>query len=72
MAETVKVRVAVAVDAAGEWSAWGAKWADDYDMVDEAALHVRPGRKIYWLTADLPLPTEPEVAASVEHNGDTL
>ena len=77
MAETVRVRVAVAVGSTGIWSAGASDQFGGERAATEAlySVYMRRGRdddagiQIYWLTADLPLPTEPEVAARVEGEG---
>ena len=73
MAErTVKVRVAVRLHPNGHWYAysWHDMGKDDFESVlyDMGADETGDG-DLFWLTADLPLPTEPEVAASVEGEG---
>ena len=73
MAEnTVHVRVAVRLHPSGGWYAYS--WHDmDRDGFEEVLADMacdEPGDgTLFWLTADLPLPTEPEVAASVEGEG---
>jgi hypothetical protein len=81
--ETVKVRVAVAVDAEGDWNACG--WSKgagkppgapadpapgpDSELAEAACEHVREGERVFYLTAELPIPKRPgpaEVAAGVE------
>ena len=56
MSETVRVRVAVAVDSNGEWNACGAVGMDDQDAMCLAADPLEFGEARYWLEAKLPLP----------------
>ena len=63
--KTVKVRIAVAVDPDGKWSAYGCPGADETDM-DIAVDAVAPGEARYWVTAELPIPAEIDVAGAVE------
>ena len=54
---TVRVRVAVAVEASGNWTAWGAADTDD----DEAIGNVyEPGDVVYFLEAEVPVPEPAE------------
>ena len=62
----VNVRVAVAVDPAGNWSAYGNIGEDDQDMMNIAVDSVDCcGERRYFLTAALEIPPE-DVAAEVE------
>lgn len=63
---TVRVRVAVAVDKNGCWSANGASAFGDDDAMGFSVEHLETGEARYFLTAELPIPEVPEVAASVE------
>ena len=63
--KTVEVRVAVGVDAVGNWSASGWVGADDEDVRGIATESVSDGFQVYWLTATLPVPAEIEVVARV-------
>jgi hypothetical protein len=69
----VKVRVAVAIDADGNWSASG--WGNENGIQDEAAARdiaigstEKDPYKVYWLTAELDIPTieDSTVFANVE------
>jgi hypothetical protein len=62
--ETVTVRVAVAVDTNGCWQAAGANFWPDGQAFIEARADNNDAR--YILTATLPIPTVPEIAAQVE------
>lgn len=58
-AKTVRVRIAVAVDADGAWNASG--WSSknktyDADAMGCAIENVGEGEARYWLEADVPLP----------------
>ncbi len=66
--KTVKVRVAVAVDPEGNWTAWGVD-SDSLirDYMQSGMLEdLKAGERYYILTATLDLPTPTEVEASVE------
>lgn len=68
--KTVKVRIAVAVDLQGHWNAAGwctAKPPKETDVLNLAIDGVGQGEKVYWLTAELTLPAQEEVAATVEN-----
>lgn len=65
--KTVKVRILVAVDSKGEWSAYG------YTNNDEATNHEclwlegMDGREAYyWVTAEVPIPETKEIEGKVE------
>ena len=64
--KTVEVRVAVAVDRNGHWSANGWQGASADQARDAASEIVAEGECIYWLTATLPVPAEVTVVARVE------
>lgn len=74
--ETVKVRVAVAVDYDGRWFAVGSTeesagdGGDALGVVYQQDLTAEP--RIYWLTAELPVPVRPEPAEvmAVVEGGD--
>jgi hypothetical protein len=61
---TAKVRIAVALDAKGEWSAsgWGGRKAPNYQDMKNIALEGTEADpvKVYWLEAELPIPTDEE------------
>lgn len=59
----IKVKIAVAVDPKGEWSACGWKGADDADMISGCRDNLDYGDIVYWLEADLEIPN-PQLAAS--------
>lgn len=66
---SVRVRVAVCVSADGGWAAQGHCIFNNRPSVGHEEIieaGVDEGDALYWLTADLPLPTIPEVAASME------
>ena len=60
----MKVRVAVAVDRCGEWNAAGYSGASD--AVAKAGTGYDGSDALYWLTAELPIPEDVTVQASVE------
>lgn len=70
---TVRVRVAVAVDERGAWWSSGNNYMSEPRRYRSAlsSMQSRRGKhvRVHWIEADLPLPTEPEVAASVEGQG---
>jgi hypothetical protein len=64
----VKVRIAVAVDQTGGWNSCG--WRskdrrDDVEMMGLACEPLEPGELQYWLTAELDVPAQTEIAADV-------
>ena len=72
MTRTVKVRVAVAVDSEGWWSArgWLVPGHLSRDGAEESMRYVveasvGPDSVVHWLTADLPIPEPAEVEATV-------
>lgn len=64
--KTVRVRVAVAMTADGQWSAIGYRDDPGGSMSDALDVVDGDGRPAAWITADIPLPEVPEIAASVE------
>ena len=58
--ETVKVRIAVAVSATGEWSASGWSEQSDEESSIEAWNSVPKGARRYFVEADIPLPKPSE------------
>jgi len=63
---TVKVRIAVAVDAKGDWNAVGYSGArSDADKMDLCVETLDSGEARYWLEAELGVPEIPTVAAEV-------
>jgi hypothetical protein len=62
----VHVRIAVAVDKAGNWNSCGSKGMPDEDASSIASEVVEEGEKQYWLTADLDIPEETEIKATVD------
>jgi len=65
VSKTVKVRIAVAVDPSGEWSATGWHEASDELMMECARDSVADGEALYWLEAELAIPEPETVQASV-------
>lgn len=70
--KTVKVRIAVAVDAAGDWSAcgWqvhtpGAREKQEADMLSMAAEPLASGEARYWIEAEVPVPEVQTVPGTV-------
>ncbi|HXS04869.1 MAG TPA: hypothetical protein VN731_10360 [Rhodanobacter sp.] len=56
---TVKVRIAVAVDAKGRWNSCGWDGAkSDADKMDLCVETLAGGEARYWLDAELALPSE--------------
>jgi hypothetical protein len=66
MTKTVKVRIAVAIDPTGTWSSSGYSGFEGDKAMDYAAECLGPGENRFWLTAELPVPEIPEIAAVVE------
>lgn len=61
----VKVRIALAINADGDWDAQGnADWEGDYSRNEVATNIDYP--TIYWVTAEIPIPGDQEVAGAVE------
>lgn len=61
---TIKVRIAVAVDASGEWNACGGTWAkDDKVAMDIAVDPLADGEARYWVETEIALPTSAEPIA---------
>ncbi len=67
--QTVKVRVAVRVHPSGGWYAYSYS-GHDIESVEDVLADMSPDEPgdgtLFWLTADLPLPNEFEVAARAE------
>jgi len=67
--ETVKVRVAVAVDRKGNWRASG--WSDENgrtataDPMEIALGGVAEGQASYWIEAELPVPEAKTIKAKL-------
>lgn len=64
--QTVKVKIAVAVDSTGNWNACG--WRNAPSDAEKMALCVEPlndGEARYWLEAELSLPEHQIVAPIV-------
>ena len=66
MDNAVKVRIAVAVDERGDWVAVGRSDQLADESREDAIYDAHGAVQVYWLTAELPLPVEPELAARVE------
>ncbi len=64
--KTVKVRLPVAVDSEGVWCGYGAKTQTDKDTSSFVISQVGPVYQLQWITAELPIPSIPEVAGEVE------
>lgn len=63
---TVKVRIAVAVDAKGNWNACGFSGArSDAEKMDLCIETLDNGEARYWLEAELVIPEIPTVQADV-------
>ena len=64
--ETVRVRIAVAVNDVGEWTARGWLDADDEDAAFAARVsHAEPSSQIVWVEADIPLPRPQTIPGEV-------
>lgn len=65
----VKVRIAVAVDPTGDWNAYGYKHIrSDADMMAIACEVLSTGEARYFLEAELDIPEQKTIVATV-HNG---
>ena len=67
--KTVRVRAGVAVDAAGDWAVAGWSYNDPGDELfeqDAKEMLDDDAKLCAWITADVPAPEVPEIAASVE------
>lgn len=58
MPKYVKVRVAVAVDMEGNWSAIGWSNSNDDDVMDSVVEHVGIDEARYWVISELEIPEE--------------
>ncbi len=66
--KTVRMRIAVAVNPDGTWGAAGFSDADDcaWDCLYDSVIEAQSGHSQYFITAELPIPSIPEVAGEVE------
>lgn len=65
---TVRVRIAVAVNAAGKWNVYGCSGSSDKEMVDMALEFLDEGELdevVHFVEADVPLPVNQTVAGEV-------
>jgi len=72
---TVKVRIAVAVDPEGAWSAigWrGCRYDSVRDVLGESSMldALDPGEQYCWVTAEVPVPAVLDIAGVVEEKTD--
>lgn len=67
---TVRVRIAVAVDANGSWTANG--WLDGPDnaVIAECISHVGRRPAVCWIEADVPLPLAPQTIRGQVSDGN--
>lgn len=63
--KTVRVRIAVAVDPSGDWSACGWAGSEDDDKRGIASDTVGEHEAIYWLEADLPIPEQRRIEPTI-------
>lgn len=70
---TVKIRIPVAVDPKGRWTAYGWSTGDasgpaNHDELLETVdmSDCGPNERLFWITAELPVPAVEEVAGLVE------
>lgn len=66
----VKVRIAVAVDAGGDWNSAGWASGSDDDKMGIACETVANGEARYWLEAELDVPNAVVVEATVTPNAE--
>lgn len=62
----IKIRVAVAVDARGKWSASGWSGATDAEMMSNACDFVEADEARYWLEVEVPLPFATTLTPTLE------
>jgi hypothetical protein len=62
----VTVRIAVAVDANGQWSGYGNPGLTEKETFDVILDDLEPGEARYWVSATLPIPTVPVIAGTLE------
>ena len=63
---TTRVRILVAVDPAGNWSAFGAIGYDEADDARNIYIDdLKEGERYYWVEADVPVPEIETVAGRV-------
>jgi hypothetical protein len=70
--KTTKIRIAVAVDAAGEWSAAGWKGARDAEAMEsavDAGGELSGTHQQYYMTIEVPLPRPIELTAATVEEG---
>lgn len=65
--KTVKVRIAVAVDSEGRWSAWG-HW--EHTDISAAIKCFEPGDIVHLVIAELPIPPKIELVFPKEIAAD--
>ena len=66
--ETVKVSIALEMDADGNWCAYGDQDGSDWDgsMQSIEFSTTNPGSKRYWIEAEVPLPIDEPVTVTGE------
>lgn len=60
MPETVRVRIAVAINQHGFWSADGGRGAGEAKLLRNVREHVKGFATFRWVEADVPLPLSPQ------------
>ena len=65
--KTVKVRIAVAVDAQGNWASVGWSGKGDY-LRDVAREGVNEDGTLYWVEAEVPIPSVQVIQGEVFEN----
>ena len=68
-ARTVRVRIAVAVDPAGNWGAVGHIDAEPREAQEHAIRSVIDGACVHWVEADVPVPESQAVQGVVTQDG---
>lgn len=74
MAETVKVRIAVAVNPDGNWGAvgWSESGGTEWECLENSVMDLEPGHRTFYVEAELPVPPQeviPTVPGTVELEG---
>lgn len=64
--DTVRVRIAVLVDADGKWCSAGWSGASEEELIDCSEEHVGVRPRLVWIIADVPIPQPQEIAGQVE------
>ena len=69
-ARTVRVRIAVAVDADGDWNSCGGAGVSDFECIEAASECIATPSNLCWVEADLPIPEAMTVQGVVTPGGE--